>query len=1034
MQQGFASIGSVPPAHAPDPLQLPAQAQHDPLSMFPHSVDPAALHIPLSDTVSPPSTGMDPRNPPKTAPPGLLSDFPPAVPFAALDTHLPVHPSATISPSSGAQPVLGISSAFPISSTSAMPASSTAMLVTTNTPASASPSGTLLSSGSDVSFSSLSSVAPPITQEPSFTFPPRDTNDSCLSARDTSPDAPSDASLMVVGDILKTIAQTAQSASAACSLGQGFEAEARIDELKKTINMVSDLIAATQIADPPSIPRTSPPRRYSGYSVVGSKCSTSPPARNPVVSGPQDVGQPVMQFSSPAGSQESGPLDVLSNGDGSDQSRKRCASSMAGDRVQKALKREPQEDTSVHFFTPTTAIGPSWSEGVTTVPQRTHQHTVSGSSFSNVANFHPIPSTSASLGPIVFSSTASFSTSPTQARPLAAASGISPPVGRVSRSGSFTNNYGNNFAFGLPEVPPVSGALDFLKPHSLPPAAPVQGAHSPASSQEGENENDSDIADPASSQSLSPESPNGTGLRSTAQASRPANTLNGRPGTLASRQSMENVPPATSHGNEVPQEYRAEVDRIFFEFLNNICSNLDATDAKGEPIHQTLMAKKMQRLDESPDFRPFKFRIQAFTNAFLEELAKQGYPEEKIPMKKIRNYLWSQPYISRFNEEGKKTKSKGNHIWNIDAKKNPDGRWAFRPFYRRLAGSPPSVAYVGLRWSWAPRIWDPQASRTNLNVSYSSPCLPCWLSWEGDVLQGTPTPDAESCDITVEAHFVQDGVEERLTQTFHLNVAPVSTLDTSFAGSRRGSLNGDVHRPKRISIDSFSQSITPPSTHNINFRSLMTQGPVLVPPAPPVTTHDAQVMQVLATAAQRVAQEAQSQVIASTNSASDHGPELQALAKQQHVLTVTAKAFDQEVTGQRADLPVAAPNVLAAAAQQVVLQAARQVAADRSAAAVSQISAGLPPPLGAVTVNEVSVATQSAVAQAVEITGPLSSEVDVLITASSLLQQQIRAPVNPPVPVLDPSQRAPPIGHYDVTAVNQYSPNRVVFSRPDCSG
>ncbi len=40
---------------------------------------------------------------------------------------------------------------------------------------------------------------------------------------------------------------------------------------------------------------------------------------------------------------------------------------------------------------------------------------------------------------------------------------------------------------------------------------------------------------------------------------------------------------------------------------------VDATSASGEPIHQTLMAKKMQRLDESPDFRPFKFRIQAFT-------------------------------------------------------------------------------------------------------------------------------------------------------------------------------------------------------------------------------------------------------------------------------------------------------------------------------------------------------------------------------------------------------------------------------------
>jgi hypothetical protein len=31
------------------------------------------------------------------------------------------------------------------------------------------------------------------------------------------------------------------------------------------------------------------------------------------------------------------------------------------------------------------------------------------------------------------------------------------------------------------------------------------------------------------------------------------------------------------------------------------------------------MPKKMQKLDESTDFRPFKFRIQAFTAAFLEE-------------------------------------------------------------------------------------------------------------------------------------------------------------------------------------------------------------------------------------------------------------------------------------------------------------------------------------------------------------------------------------------------------------------------------
>ncbi|TDL21587.1 hypothetical protein BD410DRAFT_771531, partial [Rickenella mellea] len=254
-----------------------------------------------------------------------------------------------------------------------------------------------------------------------------------------------------------------------------------------------------------------------------------------------------------------------------------------------------------------------------------------------------------------------------------------------------------------------------------------------------------------------------------------------------------------AHGNEIPVEFRAEVDRIFFQFMNKICSNLDATDAKGEPIHQTLMAKKMQRLDESPDFRPFKFRIQAFTNAFLEELAFQGYPEDKIPMKKVRNYLWNQPFISRFNEDGKKAKSKGNHIWNIDAKKLAEGGWTFRPFHRKLAGSPPSVAYVGLRWSWAPRIWDPQASRTNIPLEFSSPALPSWLSWEDGILSGTPPPDAQACDVTVEARCIQDGREEMLVQTFHINIAPMSGSDTSFAASRRPSLTND---PRRVNSDS----------------------------------------------------------------------------------------------------------------------------------------------------------------------------------------------------------------------------------------
>jgi hypothetical protein len=151
---------------------------------------------------------------------------------------------------------------------------------------------------------------------------------------------------------------------------------------------------------------------------------------------------------------------------------------------------------------------------------------------------------------------------------------------------------------------------------------------------------------------------------------------------------------------------------------------------------------------------------------------------------------------------------------------------------------------------------------------------------------------------------------------------------------------------------------------------------------------NAQVMQVLTSAAQRVAHEAHSQVIASLSASEPPGPELQVLVKQQHVLTLTAQAFDKEVTShnQQVGSPQSLSSALARAAHQVVMQAARSVRADRLAVVGSASLQSIASQQ--VTVNEVSVATQTAVAQAVELTGPLSSEVDVLRTATSLLQQQ----------------------------------------------
>ncbi|KAG2158240.1 uncharacterized protein EDB93DRAFT_1238030 [Suillus bovinus] len=848
----------------------------------------------------------------RAPPPGFISDFPcrniSYGSMSRMDSHLSLHsPQSATSGSSGpSSAVHGVSSAYTMNTSSIM-VNGQSMIQSVHAGAldsSGSP-GALGNSASELAFPPLSNSSSKPTQDPSFIFPPPDVPD-LFTGRDSSPETPGDSHLLVVGDILKTIAHTAQSASTA------------IDELKKTITLVSELIAATKITDTPVISRHPSPRRFS---LFGAKS-------NQLASG--------MHFSSAA---DLGTMD--------DMSRKRCASSMAGDRVIKAPKREPQEDTPLHIIP----------------PQVSSQQPFSAVVAASMTDMRPTTSYVPANAP------ADSASRPTSSAGQPSIAGY----GLISHQPSAASM---SFTIPVSSAPPAS-STEFISTSPLSTSMP-HSAHFPPPPTVRASWSDSAATLPHRSHqhSLSGSSLNASinfhsiPSNSSSLGPLPFSTTGAFPSSSSQPQNLS--PTSTpGHSNEVPQEYRAEVDRIFFEFLNSICSNLDATDAKGEPIHQTLMAKKMQRLDESPDFRPFKFRIQAFTNAFLEE---------------IRNYLWNQPYISRFNEDGKKTKSKGNHIWNIDAKKSPhDGTWSFRPFHRKVAGSPPGVAYVGLRWSWAPRIWDPQASRSNLIVTYSSPSLPSWLFWEDDVLSGTPPPDAESCDITVVARYVQDGQEELLTQTFHLNIVPVSNLDTSFSASRRGSMNGEMHKPRRVTSDS-----TVPQASPRPLRSQPSSGLVS-----PVATRDAQVIQVLTSAAQRVAQEAQSQIISSATPG-EPGPELQALAKQQHVLTITAQAFDQEVTGQqRSEIGPQATTVLAAAAQQVVFQAARQVVADRSAAVANQISAGFTPPPDAatqVTVNEVSVATQSAVAQAVEITGPLSNEVDVLMTASSLLQQQIRAP------------------------------------------
>lgn len=210
------------------------------------------------------------------------------------------------------------------------------------------------------------------------------------------------------------------------------------------------------------------------------------------------------------------------------------------------------------------------------------------------------------------------------------------------------------------------------------------------------------------------------------------------------------------------------------------------------------MPKRMARLDERPGFRPFRFRINAFTQAFharvVERHSKRG-SEFEWTLKRVKKYLWSQPLISRFNEDGRKAKSRGNHNWIINARKRPDGGWEFREFTRRIAGAP-MRACLNVPWVWKLRIWDPLGS--SIAANYEVQEAPRWVGWMHetvhDVLVGTPTSTSEGGTITVVATFQSNGQTEELRQSFFLDVVHAEMMDST----TNGTCNTDYESKGRI--------------------------------------------------------------------------------------------------------------------------------------------------------------------------------------------------------------------------------------------
>ncbi|KAJ1661993.1 hypothetical protein EV178_006244 [Coemansia sp. RSA 1646] len=234
--------------------------------------------------------------------------------------------------------------------------------------------------------------------------------------------------------------------------------------------------------------------------------------------------------------------------------------------------------------------------------------------------------------------------------------------------------------------------------------------------------------------------------------------------------------PASPTEQTLDTDLIARLDELFMKYLEAICSNTITVDSEGESIHQTQMAKKLEKLEQCTEYRTFRFRIQAFSNGYREFMEREaGMTEQMVSKQQLRAYLHQQRYISRYNEDGKKAKSKGHHVWNVEAKKISRNTWWFKEFLRRIA-SPPAKAVIGVPYEWTPTIWDPQIKSPK--VYFSSEWLPSWLRWENNSLRGLAPPDATDCNIVVIASYYQGKDICHLKTNFTIHVVqhtPAST-------------------------------------------------------------------------------------------------------------------------------------------------------------------------------------------------------------------------------------------------------------------
>jgi hypothetical protein len=148
-------------------------------------------------------------------------------------------------------------------------------------------------------------------------------------------------------------------------------------------------------------------------------------------------------------------------------------------------------------------------------------------------------------------------------------------------------------------------------------------------------------------------------------------------------------------------ERQQVMEQLLFSYLTKLLDDSGSVDSSGTRIHFTEMAKRSQAMSSMNEFATFKFKITPFIDGYTQYC--RPYVSDSVT---ILDYLYRSPVIVRFSTANKRVKTKGFHVWCVEARKTEEG-WVFKEHRPCVLSAPP--CYLGEPYEWKVQIYDPHS-------------------------------------------------------------------------------------------------------------------------------------------------------------------------------------------------------------------------------------------------------------------------------------------------------------------------------------